>query len=172
MAARTRKYQGKSVDEMRAIAAANSGDKTILKEIAAELEVHRKTNAAKRLLAELNSGKPVEAKPAASEGSKNARRTVQDEPVAVFDGCKELKARYDALRATFSERGEILSRWGMTDALPAEMAEVLAQMWAKRVGEDEDAAGRSCKKLRADMTYLGIRMELPGTTTRRRTHAE
>lgn len=160
-----------SLDQMRARARANSGDKTIIEGILDELENHRSTTAAKKLAQAIRSGESLDAPSVKPSDDGTSGRHDPVEALPVFDGCKDLKARYDLLLGTFSERGEILARWGITDALPDDMKEHIAVIWSKRVTDEEDFAGRSTEKLCHDMKTVGITISVP-TTRRTKTNAE
>jgi hypothetical protein len=157
----TRQYMEKGIEDLRLIAKNNLGDSKIISEILDELENHRNSKGAARLARMIRNGEsldaPVRKRTAASSSSTGDEANVQP----VLDGCTELLARYETLRATFSERGEILARWGITDALPGDMKEQVALIWSDRVTDKEDAVGRTLKKLASDMKYLGISMQVP-----------
>lgn len=167
----TRKYQAKRVEELRLIAKNNLGDSKMISEILDELENHRTTKGAARLARMIRNGEnldaPIRDRAAGSASSSGDESEAQP----ALDGCKDLLARYETLRATFSERGEILARWGITDALPGDMKETVALMWFGRVTDEEDGVGRTLKKLVSDMKYLGISIPIP-SARRTKTNAQ
>jgi len=59
-----------------------------------------------------------------------------------------------ALRATFTPRGELLARWGMTDLMPQEMIETVFAVWKTRLGSVGTAGGGHVNDLERDMTHL------------------
>ncbi len=161
----TRKYQEKRVEDLRLIAKNNLGDSKIISEILDELENHRNRKGAARLARMIRNGENLDApvREHAAGGASSSGDESEAQPA--LDGCKDLLARYETLRATFSERGEILARWGITDALPSDMKEQVALMWSGRVTDEEDGVGRTLKKLVSDMEYL--RISIPVSSARR-----
>ena len=63
-------------------------------------------------------------------------------------------ARLALLRTTFTAEAEILAKWGMTPALPAEGRDRVASWWRTRLGRDSDAMGRSVDALERDLVLL------------------
>lgn len=62
--------------------------------------------------------------------------------------------RLALLRTTFTTEAEILAKWGMTPALPAEGRDRVASWWRTRLGRGSDAMGRSVDALERDLVLL------------------
>lgn len=148
-----RAYLAKSVAELEKIAAANLGDEKIIESIKQEL-AHRTTSKSKRLLNALNSGGPIELTP------ESGPRTTVAGPEPIFKDCETLLASYELLRSTFSERGEVLSRWGMTDSMPHDLLEKIGSMWIEKLLTGYGHAFQTREQLGSDFETLGI--ALPG----------
>ena len=149
-----RAYLAKSVTDLEKIAAANLGDEKIIESIKQEL-AHRTTAKSKRLLDALNSGGPIELTPE----SESRTIVVGSEPV--FKDCETLLASYELLRSTFSERGEILSRWGMTDSMPHDLLEKIGSLWLEKLATGHGGAIQTREQLDGDFKQLGIALSSP-----------
>jgi len=147
--AKKRAYLSKSVAELEKIASANLGDEKIIESIKQEL-AFRTTAKARRLLDALNSGGPIEPMPAFES------RTTVAVPEHVFNDCESLLASYEMLRSTFSERGEVLSRWGMTDSMPIDLLEKIGSMWIEKLATGYGDAIRTYEQLVKDFKQLEV----------------
>jgi hypothetical protein len=147
--AEKRAYLSKSVAELEKIASANLGDEKIIESIKHEL-VFRTTAKARRLLDALNSGGPIELMP-----ESESRITVAV-PEQVFNDCETLLASYEMLRSTFTERGEVLSRWGMTDSMPIDLLEKIGSMWLEKLATGYGDAIRTYEQLEKDFKQLEV----------------
>ena len=149
MAAVKRPYISKSVIQLRQIAAVNPGDTKILGDVKIELS-HRKSSAAKSLLAEIESG-PV-APPASSP---KPREQIPESGLGESE-CAALEARYELLRATFSEQGAVLARWGLTESMPADLLAKVVSLWIEKFNGGYTHVIRSKEQLLTDCKFLGI----------------
>jgi hypothetical protein len=145
----TRRYIAKSVVELRQIAAANPGDTKIIGDVKVELS-YRKSSAARTLLLEIESGavspptsliKSKEKMPESSLGESE---------------CAALEARYELLRATFSEQGEVLARWGLTESMPVDLLVKIMSLWAEKFSGGYVHVIRSQEQFLKDCKFLGI----------------
>ena len=134
-----RPYRSQSIVELSEIFN-SSNDVDELSLIRNEL-LFRTTRAARKLLAEVDARLGVE-----SETSTPAT-ILQIE-------LDTIKKRYELLRQTFDVQGEVLSRWGMTSAMPDELQKLVFDYWSDAVTENEDLFGRTTKKLKADQEKL------------------
>lgn len=139
MAAKRRKHAGTSIADLRRLANLDPGNVVQIDEIVEELS-QRGTQVADVLRLELEELRAGLAGP----GSTGAA----DDEVG--------RTPCDLLRATFTIAGEKLARWGMTEAMPRDIMSSVAALWAERVGESEDGAGRSLGRLRQDMAEVGV----------------
>lgn len=149
MAKEKREYSGNTADELRQIAVANSGDAKVLAKIKQELGL-RNSSVAKKLLTELDAGGPISS-PVQSK-SKGTTET----STSIHRDCVVLEASYELLRATFSEKGEILSRWGMTESIPEDLLAKIASLWIEKFKGGYKHAIRSQEQLLKDCQLLGI----------------
>jgi len=101
----------------------------------------RTTNAARKLLAEVEAKLGLEVETST--------------PVSILQiELDTIKKRYELLRQTFDVQGEVLSRWGMTSAMPDELQKLVFDYWSNAVTENEDRFGRTTIKLKADQEIL------------------
>jgi hypothetical protein len=154
--AEKRAYLSKSVAELEKIAAVNSGDERIIESIKHELRF-RTTVKSKRLLEALDSGGQIELKPGFEPRAKEVGME------SVFKDCETLLASYELLRSTFSERGEVLSRWGMTDSIPHDLLEEIGSMWIDKLATGYGCAAQTREQLDRDFKFLGITLSSPKT---------
>jgi hypothetical protein len=106
-----------------------------------------KKSGAKKKAPPKKSGAKKKA-PAKKSGANDAGRT----HVGVAgDGWE---ARYEVLRATFSLEAEVLARWGMTGAMPAEIERLVFDEWRARVTDSPDRYGRTRRRLERDVERL------------------
>ena len=149
MASVKRPYISKSILQLRQIAAANLGDTKILGDLKIELS-HRKSSAAKSLFAEIESG-PV-APPAYSP---KPREQIPESSLGESE-CAALEARYELLRATFSEQGAVLARWGLTESMPDDLLAKIVSLWIDEFNGGYTHVIRSREQLLKDCKFLGI----------------
>jgi hypothetical protein len=83
-------------------------------------------------------------------------RTTVAVPEQVFNDCESLLASYEMLRSTFSERGEVLSRWGMTDSMPIDLVEKIGSMWLEKLATGYGDAIRTYEQLEKDFKQLEV----------------
>ena len=149
MAIEKREYSGNTNDELRQIAVANSGDPKVLAKIKRELEF-RDSSAATKLLNELDAGGPI------SPPVQSKSRGTTETSTAIHRDCEVLEASYELLRATFSEKGEILSRWGITESIPDDLLAKIASLWIEKFKSGYKHIIRSQEQLSKDCQFLGI----------------
>jgi SOS-response transcriptional repressor LexA len=149
MSTEKRAYLAKSIGELEQIAAVNSGDEKIIEKIKQELE-HRTTAKARRLLDALKSGESIHLTPQSKPSAMDA------ESGSVFKDCDVLLVSYELLRSTFGERGELLSRWGLTDSMPLVLLEKIGLMWIDELTTGYKHAIRTNEQLIKDFTQLGV----------------
>ncbi len=134
-----RPYRSQSVIELSEIFN-SSNDLDELNLIRNEL-LFRTTRAARRLLAEIEARLGLEVETST--------------PVSISQiELDTIKKRYELLRQTFDIRGEVLSRWGMTPAMPDELQKLVFDYWSDAVTDNEDLFGRTKIKLKADQEKL------------------
>ena len=67
--------------------------------------------------------------------------------------------RYEALRQTFSDAGELLAQWGMTEMLPPNIIKLVIHEWELMIASGHDANGQKqedLEKLKEDLSRLGV----------------
>lgn len=149
MAAVKRPYISKSVVQLREISAANPGDAKIIEDVKIELS-HRKTSAAKSLLAEIESG-PISPPVPSTESRERIPKLNMGE-----SECAALEARYELLRATFSEQGAVLARWGLTESMPNDFITKVMALWFEEFSAGFTDVIRNKEQLLKDCKFLGI----------------
>ena len=154
MATEKRAYLSKSFEDLEQIAAANLGDEKIIARVVQELG-HRKSTKAKKLLVVLNSGSPISLTPQSKRSVADARSA------GVFQDCEVLLTSYELLRSTFGERGELLSRWGLTDSMPHDLLEKIGSMWIEKLATGYGDAIRTYEQLIRDFKQLEVTLPDP-----------
>ena len=149
MATEKRAYMTKSAMELQQIAVANSGDVKIIEKIKHEL-TFRHTAAAKKLLDELGKGGPISLTP------QSKPRVAVDISASVHKDCEMLEVSYELLRSTFSEQGELLARWGLTESMPIDLLEKIGTMWIEKLTSGYGHAIRTLEQLGKDFKQLEI----------------
>ena len=149
MAAVKRPYVSKSLIELQQIAVANPGDTKIIGDVKVELS-HRKRSGAKELLRELESG----VVPTPTSVPRFREKTLESSQG--YSDCVELAARYELLRATFSEQGAVLARWGLTDSMPDDLLTKIVALWIEKFSGGYTHVIRSQELLLKDCKSLGI----------------
>lgn len=154
MATVKRAYIAKSVVELRQIAVASSGDSRVIEKLKQELE-HRKTAAAKKLLRELEAGGSI------SLETQSRPQVEPEASISIHKDCETLEASYELLRATFSEQGELLARWGLTESMPHDLLKEVASMWSEKLMSGHGNTIRTPDQLNKDFKQLGISIPNP-----------
>lgn len=144
-----RVYSTKSLQELQQIAAASPGDAKIIEKLIQELEF-RRTAAAKKLLGELKVGGPI------SLTAQSKPQGAPDVSTPIHKDCETLEASYELLRSTFSEVGELLARWGLTESMPHDMIEKIAFMWIEKLTSGHGNVIQTRDQLNKDLKQLGI----------------
>ena len=145
---------------MRDITSAKNVSSKVVDEIIDELG-NRKTQAARRYLAELHEKFPRHAEPAKAAKSKQAakravaRASTPSRAPRVLDGptvftYEENSVAYEFLRNTFTEEGELLAKWGMTPTLPGEFIEKIFDQWKEYLSKNTDLMFRTIEQLNLD----------------------
>lgn len=158
----------KGIGELEELVGRSGVDPNLVKDVIEELR-HRSTSRAKRLLAELEAGSKTVGGTRVGTGQP-LRRTKASRSVKpsssgseameeVEPASRSLLEAYDILRETFTEDSEILARWGLTAAMPAEMQKTVFKEWARRVGAGPDEFGRTIERLRSDIERLDANEE-------------
>ena len=144
-----RVYSTKSFQELHQIAAACAGDAKIIEKLIQELQF-RRTAAAKKLLGELKVGGPI------SLTAQSKPRGALNVSAPIHKDCETLEASYALLRSTFSEVGELLARWGLTESMPHDMIENIAFMWIEKITSGHGNVIQTRDQLNKDLKQLGI----------------
>ena len=153
MSTEKRVYSRKSAMELQQIAAANLGDVKVIEKIKHEL-AFRSTPAAKKLLSELSAGGSISLTP------QSKPRVAVDISGSVHKDCEMLKASYELLRLTFTEQGELLARWGLTESMPVDLLEKIRFMWIEKLTSGYGHAIQTLEQLDKDFKQLEI--SVPG----------
>lgn len=156
-----RPYLSKSLTELTAIANKKGVSSEVLAAVCFEL-THRKSGGARKLLKQLNSSL-IGSGPSHYEGGGKSR-AVRGRKVEVGKAlftpsitpdigpeARDVIERLRALRETYTEGAELLSRWGVTTALPDAILDVVFQKWAQMVSHESDEFGRSRSTLQRDL---------------------
>ena len=125
-----RPYQSLTADDLKSLSADPSLHPAIIHELS-----FRRTAKARSLLRELGG------QPNASE---------------VSDVYRE---KYEALRATMTEAGELLAQWGMTETLPSNIIELVLVEWSKlisQIGFRDRRTQNDLDELRSQLIRLGV----------------
>jgi hypothetical protein len=149
MVTEKRIYSTKSLIELKQIASANMADSKVIEKIKHELGFRKKA-AAKQLLSELEAGAPISLSP---------QRKTLDAPTSsasIHSDCVALEASYEVLRATFSEQGSVLARWGLTESMPNDLLIKVVSLWIEKFNGGYTHVIRSQEQLLKDCKFLGI----------------
>lgn len=133
-----RPYVSLGVDDLVAL----SADPTLHEAILHELSF-RRTSKAQALFRRLGGTKP----------------TSSEQSFPGSDAGESYQKRYEALRQTFTEAGELLAHWGMTEMLPPNMINMVIAEWEVIIASDKDANGKKqedLEKLKENLERLGI----------------
>lgn len=151
----------------------NLSDLQVLISLQQELS-HRKKPYAIQLLTKVNARlETVQLKPAAqsqraaggkasSAASTTASNQVPKVPVRSRSpettqpppSFPSTETSYAHLRATFSEKGELMARWGMTPSLPRLLQETVMGGWRDLLRESPTADGRTLVNFERDITRI------------------
>jgi hypothetical protein len=132
---------------------------------------YRTTPKAKKLLARLKKQHPSSGSDASKpvtthrpRREKQSRKSKPDddsgdgvmpsETELLGPEAKDTAQRLAALRETYTEESEILAKWGITTALPADMRTATLSQWATKLGDKPDVFGRSIAALEVDISRL------------------
>ena len=132
-----------------------------VRELVAQELRHRSSPGARRLLARLGDGAEQSgdashpAGPrvvgAAGEERSPAPRVLK---VEMAPHVIERDAILAALRETYTEGSEILARWGVTTAMPADLFDVVVAWWEEVLTDEPDGLGRSVSRLSDDVARI------------------
>jgi hypothetical protein len=151
----------KSVIQLREIALENLHDPSVIVKLKHELSF-RTTKAARQLLAEIDSGAAI------SPPVQPPKAQVISEAITTdFAVDNELIYRYEELRQTFTVKGSLLSRWGMTELMPNEFMQEIVKLWSNKISDTPDQYGRTKELLFKNMLDLGIGIEIVRDENRR-----
>ncbi len=163
-----RPYRQSPVKDLEELFLAHAQDALFLRNLLAELEC-RTTPRAVRLrqkvedaLARSGDGAsrrsatatPSRAKPIAAREPRPQAAVVAEGTFCVPLTVPEEVECLKALRDTFTPRGELLARWGMTESLPDELLEVVIREWKRLLQNPETAQGRSTTDLDRDLDRI------------------
>lgn len=175
-----RPYSKSRVEELEALALASAQDAVVLRNLLLELEC-RKTPRAVKLRQKVQealtrsgdgaskpsaTAAPNRAKPVAASGPRPQAAAVADAAFYVPLTDPEVAQCLKALRDTFTPRGELLARWGMTESLPDELIEVVIREWKRLLKNPEAAQGRSSRDLDRDFDRI-VRRQPPASPSGR-----
>ena len=177
-----RPYIKSRVEDLDALFLAHAQDAVVLRHLLAELENRTMPRAVKlreKVQQALTRSADGASKPSAMAAPARATPVVKSEPrpkataVAEAAFCVPLTvpeeaACLKALRATFTPRGELLARWGMTESLPDELIEVVVREWKRLLKNPEAAQGRSSTDLDRDLDRI-VRRQPPASSGRQAT---
>lgn len=136
-----RPFSSHSVDQLAAMMTKAQTDSVLREALAKELS-QRKTAKAKALasrVAEMDSQSDVEIN--VNNGESVTARSLHED--------------LELLRATFSEPGEILARWGMTESMPRDMRDEVFRLWRERLQTGDQHLGRTSTRLAETVSRLG-----------------
>jgi hypothetical protein len=155
MGQQSRPLAQKSTSDLRKMVEADPLNTNLRDSVRYELKF-RNRSAARQLLEELGGGSSEQPRIARRRRATDAQELSEPE-------CDELRAVFEALRTTFTERGSVLARWGMSESMPQDMLEEVMSCWAARCTDTPDQLGRSQQTLRVDLECLGIGLSARGS---------
>ena len=156
-----RNYMSKSVIQLRELALENLHDPSVIVKLKHELSF-RTTKAARQLLAEIDSGAAI-----SPPVQPPVAQVVSEAITTDFAVDNELTYRYEALRQTFTVKGSLLSRWGMTELMPNEFMQEIVKLWSTKISDTPDQYGRTKELLSKNMLDLGIGTQIVREENRR-----
>lgn len=133
-----RPYVSLGIDDLVAL----SADPTLRDAIIHELSF-RRTSKAQALFRRLGGTKPSSTGQSFAESGSG----------------ESYQKRYEALRQTFSEAGDLLAQWGMTEMLPPNIIKIVIHEWELIITSGQDANGQKLEdleKLKENLERLGI----------------
>lgn len=161
-----RPHIGLSLVELTRIVDDPGSSTELISEIADELRL-RTTRGAAQLLARIPSGAAGSPIPPGGRSTRvgqtrrNPRRATPDEPSALPTETptqarhfRDMAEQLEVLRTTFTAESEILARWGITEALPDQLRNLVFEEWSRIVSDDMDVLGRTRTRLIKDMVDL------------------
>jgi hypothetical protein len=110
----------------------------------------RKVSSSQQVMVDSKSVLPVPF--GVDGGSGSALRA----PGAPLPGAHSLEWALAVLRATFTEEGELLARWGMTPNLPQSLQVVLVAAWRAHLDKSPTADGKTAAEFEADLKRLEV----------------
>jgi hypothetical protein len=148
-----RKLIQKNLNQLAKLFQEHRGDADVLEVLRFELE-HRSTQAARKLQEQVESRLAILKEDPQPKG--NASKPTRRRPESRSAPKPEAEApaigeAHDALRATFSEEGELLARWGMSPLLPDDLFESFIDAWRAWLRQRPTADGRSTPEFEADV---------------------
>lgn len=147
-------YMSKSIIQLREIALQNLHDSTVILNLRHELS-YRSTKSARQLLTEIDSGTTISA-----PGPPPLAQVVSEMTTADHEMDHGLASRYEELRQTFTVKGSLLSRWGMTEIMPKDFMQAVIELWSTRITDVPDQFGRTKDLLIKNMLDLGFETEI------------
>ena len=154
MGQKNRPLMQKGTADLRKMVEADPTNIELRNSVISELGFRDRAGA-RQLLRELSGEPKAQPRPPRRQATTGAQEPVVPE-------CDELRAVLESLRTTFTERGSVLARWGMSESMPQDMLEEVMSCWAARCTDSPDGLGRSQQTLRDDLGRLGIRLTARG----------
>ncbi len=146
-----------NIDGLKRHFAASQGDTRQLAVLEDEL-MHRKTPSARALLAQVQrtrarSGAGGLPNTTAAASSSEVTRPNSGAPSAPMAAeiVSNAHCRCKELRATFTEEGELLARWGMTPTLPDAVRAATVAAWREILKSSATCDGRTITQFDRDM---------------------
>jgi hypothetical protein len=165
-----RPHRSMSIGDLTKIVDDKKVTQKTISEVIDELS-HRTTPKAKKLLARLKRQNPSldsrASKPDPTPRPSRGKQSRKSKPVdesgdgvvpreteSLGPEAKDAAQRLAALRETYTEESEILAKWGITTALPADMRAELLSRWKTKLTDQPDQLGRSLATLEVDVSRL------------------
>lgn len=146
-----RPYMSRSAEQLEALFTDARGDRQRLETLKHEL-THRTTRAARALLEQVDAA--LAGRPPSTDDHPTARGAPPGQAAPI-----SAPPDYELLRASFTEEAEILSRWGMTSAIPDDLMSVVFDGWCARLTDSPDEFGRTAASVRDDRAKLERRRD-------------
>ncbi len=177
-----RPYMSRSAEQLEALFTDAHGDQQRLETLQHELK-HRTSRAARALLEKVDAA--LAGRPASTDDHPTAQGTPSEQAAPTLSNpiAQDRPSQpgtplaappdYELLRASFTEEAEILSRWGMTSAIPDDLMSMVFDGWCARLTDSPDEFGRTAAFARDDRAKLERRRnaghtEPPHAVRRRR----
>ena len=168
-------------EDLEGLFKTHRGDPAVLRQLLLELDCREKPRALelrKKVHAALwgaegdgclGNGATAAAQPSRENFRREAALPRLDLAVPLAFGIPAAPAEQgellEALRATFTPRGELLARWGMTELLPAEIIAIVFVEWKRLLQRPDFPRDRQLKDLELDIARLS-NSEWPRTDKR------